>query len=44
MPFQDFCSKKLTTWEKIRVGVITALCAVLGASLGVVAYHQQWLG
>ena len=44
MAFQDLCSKPLTTWEKVRVAVITAVFALMGAGLGVVAYYQQWLG
>ena len=44
MKLQEACSQPLTSREKVQVAIITALFALLGGGLGVIAYHQQWLG
>ena len=43
MKLQEACSQPLTARKKVQVAVITALFAVLGGWLGVMAYYQQWL-
>ena len=35
---------KLPSGEKLRIASITGLFAAIGAVLGMIAYHQQWLG
>lgn len=41
---QENNETKRTAKEKIMVAGVTGLFAALGAILGVIAYHQQWLG
>ena len=36
--------KKMTTKEKITIAGVTGLFAAIGATLGVIAYYQHWLG
>ena len=37
-------NKKLTTKEKLIIAGVTGIFAAIGAVLGVISYHQQWLG
>lgn len=36
--------QRMTSKERIKITVVTGLFAAIGAFLGIIAYHQHWLG